>query len=394
MTASTVPSHHETSPPVSWFELFFDLVVVAAVNVTNDRYLEHPSSGTALIAILGLISLCWVWFLTTVSNNLFTESGLLRRGLILVQMAALILAALAVDYADPARMGRGLAVYGVALGVSAALLLRGSGDWRPTSLRRPATLTAIAAGVCIIVGVIGPEPLWPYLVGALALSAAPLLIADRSAPTPPFVARPDHMRERLGLIVLIVLGDGFLLLVQALGTKGSIPNLGVFAMTFVMSVSIWALYFEGTFSSRTNVAGMRWRLTLLGHLALLFGMLGTLDCLVLFTAREQDRLGEQTITYFAVCIGVVLVSFSVLGFTARGRWGTASWVQLASGLVLAAAGLAITPETDIPVYSAMIAVGIVVLANAVLAARLDRRSESGGVLPPGSPGAAALSPTG
>ncbi len=359
--------------PVGWFELFFDLVVVAAVNVTNDRYLEHPSGGTALIAVLGLVSLCWVWFLTTTANNVYPVSGSLRRGLVLVQMGALILAALAIDYGDPVRMSRGLAVYGLAMVISAALFILGGGGSMRAPLARQAVFVGIGGFICVVAGLFGLDPLWPYLVIALGIGIIPGLTTHRTASPPVFVARPDHLRERLGLFILIVLGDGFLLLVQALGTKGSVPNLGVFAMTFIVSVSIWALYFEGTFPHSVSMVGMRWRLSLLAHLTLVFGMIATLDCLVLFTAREQDRLGDQHLTYFASGLAVVLLSFAVLGFCVRGRWAIVGLVQVVSGLALAIVAVWWLPGAVIPVYSAMIAAGLVVGANAAFAVWAIRR---------------------
>ena len=361
------PSAPAPSQPVGWFELFFDLVVVASVNVTNDRYLEHPSASTALIAILGLISLCWVWFLTTTATNVYPVSGALRRGLVLVQMGALILAALAIDYGDPVRMSRGLAVYGLALIISAALFFLGGGGSMRAPLARQAVFVSIGGAICVVAWLVGPELLWPFLVIALVIGIIPGLTVHRAASPPVFVARPDHLRERLGLFILIVLGDGFLLLVQALGTKGSVPNLGVFAMTFIISVSIWALYFEGTFPHSVSMVGMRWRLSLLAHLTLVFGMIATLDCLVLFTAREQDRLGEQHLAYFAGGVTVILLSFAVLGFCSRGRLGLVGMVQVLSGLTVAVAGVAWLPGADVPVYSVMLVAGLIVGANAAFA---------------------------
>lgn len=367
------PAAGKGSPTVGWFELFFDLVVVAAVNVTNDKFIEHPSGSTAAVAVLGLTALCWVWFVTTIVNNVHPQGGTVRRLLMLVQMVALLLAALAVEYGDPERTARGLVAYGVALGVAAVMILLATRFSARAPLGREGALVAVSAAICIVAGLIAPAVLWPYLVLALVLGIAPLLIARDGEGTAPFVLRANHLRERLGLFVLIVLGDGFLLLVQALAQHGSVPNMGVFAMTFVISVCIWWIYFDGTFAHRTEGPFAHWRLALLGHLALVFGMIGTLDCLVLFTVREQDRLGDQSLAYFAASAAVVLVSFALIGFAARGHWGRVSWVQAGSAVALVVAALAVLPGADVPVYAAMTTVGLVFVANAAFAAWSDRR---------------------
>ena len=368
------PSNQPSNPTVSWFELFYDLVVVAAVNITNDKYLEHPSGSTAILGMLGLTALCWVWFVTTLGNNVYPELSTTRRVLMLVQMVAFMVAALGVDFAGEADSARGLLMYGVALAVAATLILLATRGSTKAPLGRLSILTAVGAVICIVAGLVAPPVLWPYLVLALVLGIAPLLAGGRQQSGQGFVLRADHMRERLGLFVLIILGDGFLLLVQSLAQHGSIPNLGVFAMTFAISFSLWWIYFGSTFSQRDTTARPHWRLTLLAHLTLVFGMIGTLDCLVLFTVRQQDRLGEQNLVYFAVSVGVVLLSFAVIGYTVRDGWRPPSTVQALSGLALPALCLALTPRMEVPIYGAMTVTGAVVLGNAVFAAWWDRRS--------------------
>jgi hypothetical protein len=96
-------------------------------------------------------------------------------------------------------------------------------------------------------------------------------------------------------------------------------------------------------------------------------MIATLDCLVLFTAREQDRLGEQHLAYFAGGVTVILLSFAVLGFCSHGRLGLVGMVQVLSGLTVAVAGVAWLPGADVPVYSVMLVAGLIVGANAAFA---------------------------
>ena len=85
------------SPTVTWFELFYDLVVVAAVSLTNDVFLARPTAGTAITGAVCMTALAWVWFLTTLFNNLFPGQDILRRLLLVLQMGAIVVAGLAAD---------------------------------------------------------------------------------------------------------------------------------------------------------------------------------------------------------------------------------------------------------------------------------------------------------
>ena len=113
----------QSSPTVSWFELFYDLVVVAAVSLTNDAFLDDPSTETAKAAVLGILALSWVWFLTTLFSNVFPGQDLVRRLFMLVQMAAVVVAALAIDTSGAGDYRRALIAYAVALGVVVLLIL-------------------------------------------------------------------------------------------------------------------------------------------------------------------------------------------------------------------------------------------------------------------------------
>ena len=77
----------------------------------------------AVTAVLGIAALSWAWFMTTLVNNVFPGQDLLRRFLVLAQMGAIILAALAVDQTEGIGNSTGLAAFGISLGLVALLIL-------------------------------------------------------------------------------------------------------------------------------------------------------------------------------------------------------------------------------------------------------------------------------
>ena len=70
-----------------WLELFYDLAVVAALGVSNDAFIEHPSFETAYFSLLALAALFSVWLLTTLIHNRFAIDGIIYRILLLLQMS-------------------------------------------------------------------------------------------------------------------------------------------------------------------------------------------------------------------------------------------------------------------------------------------------------------------
>ena len=362
------------TPTVSWFELFYDLVVVAAVSLTNDFFLRQPSFTSALLAVACMTALAWVWFLTTLYNNVFPGQDTLRRLVLVVQMAAVIVAALAVDQEHGVSGRAGLVAYGVALALLALLILRGAHTTR-TPVRLGAVVPiGLAAVICWIGAFADNIRSIGFLLAAVAVSMVPILVREYAAWQQRSQLRLDHLRERLGLFVLIILGEGFAQLVTTLHATGSIPRSDLFALMFLLTFALWWIYFDGTFAQDTDLALVRWRLTLLGHLTLVFGIGGTLDILILLTAQEGAELGEGALTYFVACVATVLVSFALLRYSTKGRLGLAGWVQAASGVVILAVGLVLPRGGEEEVLIVVGVCAAVVIGNAVLAVWTDKQS--------------------
>lgn len=366
------PAAREQDQTVGWFELFYDLVIVAAAGLTNDAFLEQPTVLAAAITMLSMTALCWVWFLTTMYNNLYPGGSLLRRFLMLVQMAAIITASLAVVQFGGLEPEKGLAAYGVALCVVIALIFWGDSERPAPVVRNAAGPIAVSAAICFGGALLAPAYVPLCLLAAVLVSLVPILATRPLGSRASLVLRFDHLRERLGLFVLIILGEGFAQLVHALHGMRAIPNAGVFALTFLVAFALWWIYFEGTFSQGTDLTTVRWRLSLLAHLTLVFGMVGTLDVLVLFTVRQEDMLGDQYFHYFAVCLAMTFASFAALGFTVHRRWDAADSLLVGSAAVVLVLGLLVLPRLDVPNHVVMTGAAVLVIVNALATVIADR----------------------
>ena len=219
-----------------------------------------------------------------------------------------------------------------------------------------------AAGLCVLGAVVGgPHTSW-FLVAALLASMVPVLVWQYRGWQDDDRLRLNHLRERLGLFVLIILGEGFAQMVSALHSLGSIPRGGLFGLTFLVSFALWWIYFDGTFTESVDLGHVRWRLSLLGHLTLVYGMGGTLDILALLTAKKEDDIGPEIVDYFTFCIAVVLLSFALLRFAAKGHIGGPGVLHVVSGvLVLGLGAVLVGPGMDqMPVVVGFCAVVVIV----------------------------------
>ncbi len=329
---------------VGWFELFYDLVVVAAIAVANDAFLRDPSAHNARDAVIAMISLSWVWLLTTLFTNVFPGNDLIRRGLMLIQMGLIVVAVLTIDQSIDAAGTRVMLAYGGALAIIPLLIA--SDRWVVRSDRTPDpqhSRTLAALSVAPILCALGALVTGPYVAVFLALallsSGITILVLLYRKWLDDERLRLDHLRERLGLFIIIILGEGFAQLVHALSGLDSIPRADVFALVFLVSFALWWIYFDGLVPSSTDLTRVHWRLALLGHLTLVFGIAGTLDILVLLAAGEEAVIGAHVPDYFAGTIATALLSFALIRYAVTSQFGGLGLLNLGSAAVAVAVAM-------------------------------------------------------
>lgn len=364
------------SSRVSWYELFYDLLVVAALGLVNDAFLRSPSVVTARDALIGFLALSWVWLMSALFANVFPGQDLLRRVLMLVQMGLIIVAALTIDRSIDEVGQRVMFAYAGAMAVVPLLMLTDrwiSPGREPAPLRLVGALGA-AAGCVALGGLLGRSTLVPLLVTGIVISMVAVLGRPFDTWRADGRLRLDHLRERLGLFVLIVLGEGFAHLVSSLHSLGDIPRAGIFAVTFLVSFALWWIYFEGTFTDQVELTRVRWRLTMIGHFTLVVGMAGTLDILVLLAATEETEIGSHVFEYFAVCVVLALLSFALLRFAATRRIGAPGVLEVVSAVAIGALGFVLGegPLSELDLLITVSAIAVVV--NAIASAWHGRQS--------------------
>ncbi len=265
-----------TDRHASWLELFFDLVAVAAVHqLAHLLPAEHDSGRDDVVLFFALYLAIWlVWVTFTLYSNVLAERVRVRS--MFLGMAGIAVMAASVPEVLSARanvfalayilagaLGSGAFTRSgqVVLSWTAATRNAGLLPWvvsffvsDPTA---KLTLWIIGLGMTLYFSVLssreGGAALLAHLNERLAKRSARARRRERAerAPQRLVAARIDaaHLGERLGLFVIIVLGEGMLLLVDSWsavedwtpgGGRGWLLLLAV-ASGFCILITLWAL---------------------------------------------------------------------------------------------------------------------------------------------------------
>ncbi|WP_375388631.1 low temperature requirement protein A [uncultured Amnibacterium sp.] len=226
------------APRVDWLELFFDLVFVVIVKQITDTL--HGEPGPVDFAeAAGLLAVVWLaWLNVTSFVNLAADRPIDRRLPILVSMAGVAMIAVAIPEAT--RGGALLFVLGLALARTAVWPL-----W--IRFRRGSTRNLVLAAIY------GPGigVLWIATM-LVAADARPwvwlaLLIAELVFSSPGFGGERfavPHLIERVGLLVMIVLGESVTELILAVRPNQSPVAWTVTAGAFVLICGIWWHHYQ------------------------------------------------------------------------------------------------------------------------------------------------------
>ncbi|MFF4189270.1 low temperature requirement protein A [Streptomyces sp. NPDC001691] len=362
----------EAERRATWFELFCDLVFVAAVGQITRRISAHPTLGSVAAAAALFVPLWWTWVLYAVranradrdvtSHRLLTMAGL-------VAVCGLAVFVGSVGTSDGADTGFALSYLGARLGVAALYALEARRDRRLVPLLRSFTIGSTVSALFWSGALLAPAGPVRYGIwaGGMAVDLAiPLLSGRRIARAP---HHTEHLRERFGLFTIIVLGESVLGftngLVQA-RTAGSAMVTG--AAAFALCACLWWSYFSasGTRPGAHAELASDPRLLhtyVLGHLPVQLGLAvtgGAVGTAVLGSGRHLT-------TALALCIlgGVALFLLSTAAVRAAftGVRDPVVRLRLATALLIAA----LVPAAGRAPVPAMLAAPALLLALSVTA---------------------------
>jgi len=366
--SDTVMDESDEAQKVGWFELFYDLVVVASVGLSTHFFSEHPSFHTATVIAVSLGLMFSLWLLTSLNHGLFPGDSPVRQVLVLVQMAFLAIAALSYTNGDE---GIGTAAFVSLAAASASIAVLYALYERRTHAHvfrasprddshvragRPMALGAFAATAVFVVGAILVVPAESasstgtifYLIG-LGCLAIPLLTIGVRRIVALGIPNAEHLEERLGLLVLIVLGESFVHLLGSLAGVSAIPNMYFFVVTLAVTFALWSLYFSSihTFGLPLNASGLRqW---LAAHFLFIFGATALAAELASLTLIAPDadvpttQSGWTTLPFL-----YILIALAWMTWIAQRRRSAMLWTHLIAIAILVVLlyGESVIPEDD------------------------------------------------
>ncbi|MGE0812906.1 MAG: low temperature requirement protein A [Vicinamibacterales bacterium] len=233
---------------VTWVELFFDLVFVAAVSQVGTPLALHYSFQEVGRYAFLLLVVWWAWHGYAVYATRFDTDDLVERGATLLQMLAVIfMAANAEDGLDSVSSAGFAAAYAVMRAILVARYLRAG--------RRPgagplARLHAIGFGTAAAVWLassVTPVP-WRYACWALAIAIDLGTAQAARRHTLAIPPHEGHLPERFGLFTLILLGEAIVAVMR--GVQQQPLWSAAAALTALSGVglvcAVWWGYFETT----------------------------------------------------------------------------------------------------------------------------------------------------
>jgi low temperature requirement protein LtrA len=253
-------------------ELFSDLVYVVAVTELAGLLTEEVTAARVLAYVGLFVPVWWAWAGQTFYANRFDTDDTSHRLLAAVQIVAVAGLAASVHAVADRSAPFVLSYIGVRLLLIGAYVRAGRHvpEARPLCLR-------YAIGFSLEVALWAGSLLMPtparFVVWAVAVAVGigtPLTSRHYHAVLPP---QPEHLPERFGLFVVIVLGESIASVVHGLVGRGlaAIPLIGAGAGV-LLAASLWWLYFENIEESvvlQTRVAGQVWVYT---HLPLVIAI--------------------------------------------------------------------------------------------------------------------------
>jgi low temperature requirement protein LtrA len=230
---------------VSWLELFYDLVFAAAIAQLG-RNLSYDLSIQGFVEyVILFVIICWAWTGATFYATRFNVDDLVHRILILLQMAGAISLAVNLHRAFEETSIGFIISYVV---IRSLVILEYLRTGRKIKEARPLTSKYSICFACTtflwLISIFVPTP-FQSIVWILAIGAdiiVTIMITKKYVNLSP---NTFHLSERMGLFVIIVLGETTLGLVFSLsGLEWSVQTILGMGAGITIAFGLWWIYFD------------------------------------------------------------------------------------------------------------------------------------------------------
>ena len=249
---------------VTWLELFYDLMFVAAFIELGGALAEDVTLHGALLFVVHFVPFWMVWSGFAFFSNRFDVDDAVHRGLVFAQMVTVGWMAIGASPAMHGDPGEFAAAFAAAQGALAVMYFR---VWRQVPDARAycalwgkvSLATALLFFASVFVATSTAYVLWA--LGVALLLGAPLSRHSRDV-IERYPTDFEHLAERYGLLTIIVLGESFVEVLAYLVSDAATTEQMVHGMfNIFMTCAVWWLYFDdiaGSELKRKRGAGPIW----------------------------------------------------------------------------------------------------------------------------------------
>jgi low temperature requirement protein LtrA len=312
---------------VTWLELFFDLIFVAAVSQVAAPLHEHYSVAELLRFAPLFVLIWWAWTGHTVFSTRFDTDDVIQRGLTLAQMFAVaVMAANAKDALDSRSSAGFAAAYAGVRIILVAQYFRA----RHVPNARPLTVRYLVghggAALLWLVSALVPAParFWIWAAAFAIDLGTPWLAVPHSVKVPPDAA---HLPERFGLFTLILLGESIVAVMHGMESQEDWSPGAAAAAFLGMGISfvIWWWYFDGVSGAserpvRTRREAIRFHVWSYAHCPLALGIvIAGVGIERVVTAASRTTILAADAMILTGAVAAVMAAMTVIGFTSATR---------------------------------------------------------------------------
>jgi low temperature requirement protein LtrA len=237
----------EEGRKVTWLELFFDLVFVAAVAQVGTHLRDDYSLAGLLRFALLFVLIWWAWLGHTTFSTRFDTDDVVQRGLTGLQLFLVAVMAVNATASLDSRDSAGFAAaYSAMRLVLAAQFLRARRVRKARALAmRYATSCSVAAAFWLASALVpAPGRFWLWAI-ALAIDIGTPLVSTRHLVDVPHDAA--HLPERYGLFSIILIGESMAAVMAGMGHQEywSVRAASAAILGIALVFATWWVYFDG-----------------------------------------------------------------------------------------------------------------------------------------------------
>ena len=312
---------------VTWLELFFDLVFVAAVAQVGTHLRDDYSLTGLLRFSLLFVLIWWAWLGHTSFSTRFDSDDLVQRGLTWLQMFLVAVLAINSTGALDSRDSAGFAAaYSIMRFVLVAQYLRVRRIPRSRALTTRYAASCGGAAALWLLSALVPTPLrfWLWTL-ALAIDIVTPLVTTRQMVDVPHDAA--HLPERYGLFTIILMGESMVAVMTGMAHQEywTVRAAASALIGMGLIVAIWWCYYDvvdaaGEQMVRSQRDAVRFQIWSYGHLPLYLGIAVAgvgLEHVIAKATKEPLHTSELAILSGA--IGAVAIAILLLAATRRAQ---------------------------------------------------------------------------